>query len=304
MPLAQQQRSLLTSAVAVATALRPYQWVKNSLLVVPMLLAHEVADLSLWVSVVVAVAAFSLCASSAYVVNDILDREADRGHPVKRHRPFAAGELPVGAGIVMAPLLLAAGVALGWLLLPRAFLITLAVYVVITLAYSVALKRFPIVDVLVLAGLYTLRILAGGAATEIPVSHWLLAFAVFFFLSLALLKRYAELRLLELSPGQSLAGRGYASEDLALLRTTGPSAGFISVLVLALYVTSPEVLALYTQPALLWIAGGLLLYWILRIWMKAHRGEVHDDPVLFAAKDQVSYLVGALTAATLVAATL
>jgi 4-hydroxybenzoate polyprenyltransferase len=288
----------------VLNALRVRQWVKNLLLFVPLLLAHAVGDPQAWLAAVLGFVAFSLCASAAYVVNDLVDREADRVHPTKRDRPFASGALPPLAGFVMAPSLLLIAFAVAWLALPALFLVALATYVIVTLAYSFALKRMAIVDVLVLAGLYALRVLAGGAATDIPVSEWLLAFSMFFFLSLALLKRYAELRLIELAPGASLAGRAYQADDLALLRTTGPSAGFISVLVLALYVTSPEVVVLYQRPALLWLVGAFLLYWVLRIWTRAHRGEMHDDPVLFAARDRASYVVAVLTGITLLAASL
>lgn len=283
----------------VFKALRVYQWVKNVLLLVPLLMAHEVANVDLWLHALLAVFAFSLCASAGYVVNDLLDREADSRHPTKQRRPFASGSLSPGVGYVLVPVLLTVAFGLSLLALPGLFTAALGVYLIVTVAYSLALKRMVMVDVLVLAGLYTLRILAGGAATGIPVSEWLLAFSVFFFLSLALLKRYSELRVLETAPGTSLAGRGYRGEDLALLRATGPAAGLLSVLVLSLYVTSPEVIILYQHPAVLWLVGAMLLYWIMRIWMKAHRGLVTDDPVLFAAKDRVSYLVGALTAGLL-----
>lgn len=287
---------------ALNRALRTYQWVKNVLLFVPMLMAHRVFEPDLWAQAALGFAAFSLCASFGYVVNDLVDREADRRHPVKRHRPFASGALSPAFGFVLAPVLLAVSFGLAWAALPAAFLVALAAYLAATLAYSFALKRRPVTDVLVLAGLYTLRILAGGAATGIEVSEWLLGFSMFFFLSLAVLKRYAELRLLEADPAASLHGRGYRGVDLALLRTGGLAAGFLSVLVLVLYVTSPEVQVLYERPALLWLVGALLLHWILRVWLLAGRGEVHDDPILWAAKDGGSYVVAALTGLILLAA--
>ncbi len=289
---------------ALNRALRTHQWVKNGLLFVPMLMAHEVGNAAAWLAAGAAFVAFSLCASAGYVVNDLLDREADRAHPTKRHRPFASGALSPGAGFVLVPALVLGAFGMAWALLPGAFVVLLAVYLAATLTYSLRLKQMPVVDVLVLAGLYTLRILAGGAATGVPVSEWLLAFSVFFFLSLALLKRYAELHRLELDPAASLKGRGYRGEDLPLLRSAGPAAGFLSVLVLALYMTSPEVVPLYERPAWLWFVAALLLYWVLRVWMIAQRGEMDDDPVLFAAKDRGSYVVGALIAAVVVAATL
>ncbi len=262
-------------------------------------MAHRLGEVEVWLAAVVGFVAFSLCASSAYVLNDLVDREADRAHPTKRTRPFAAQTLPATWGWVAGPTLLAAGVVIAVVLLPSAFTGVLGIYVLATVAYSLVLKRLPMVDVIVLAGLYTLRLFAGGAATGIPVSHWLLAFAIFFFLSLALLKRYTELRGLEAIGGLSAPNRGYVVEDMALLRSAGPSAGIISVFVLALYVTSPEVIVLYARPTLLWLVGGLMLFWVLRAWMLAHRGEMDDDPVLFAARDGVSYVVGGLIAITL-----
>lgn len=287
---------------ALNRALRTYQWVKNVLLLVPLLMAHRVFEAELWTQAALGFVAFSLCASFGYVVNDLVDREADRQHPAKRHRPFASGALSAGFGYALAPALLAAAFGLAWAALPPAFLAALAAYLVATLAYSFALKRMPVTDVLVLAGLYTLRILAGGAATGVAVSEWLLGFSMFFFLSLAVLKRYAELRLLELDPAASLHGRGYRGADLALLRAGGVAAGFLSVLVLVLYVTSPEVRVLYERPMLLWLVGALLLHWIMRVWLLAGRAEVHDDPILWAAKDPGSYVIAALTALILLAA--
>jgi 4-hydroxybenzoate polyprenyltransferase len=291
-------------ARALWQALRPHQWVKNLLLFVPLLLAHRLDEPGLWLAAVIGFVAFSLCASSAYVINDLADRESDRAHPIKRDRPFAAGALSPSVALVLAPGLLVAALALAWWALPPLFMMALAVYAAATLAYSLALKRVVLVDVMVLAGLYAMRILAGSAATGVPVSAWLLAFALFFFLSLALLKRYAELRLLQLEARVALRGRGYRGEDLELLRAAGPAAGFLSVLVLALYVATPDVLVLYERPGLLWLVGALLLYWNLRAWLIAQRAEMHDDPVLFAARDRVSYVVGGLTVLILVAATL
>ena len=261
-------------------------------------------EAEVWAASALGFVAFSLVASSGYVVNDLADREADRLHPAKRHRPFASGALTPGFGFGLAPVLLAGAFGLAWVALPAAFLWTLAAYLVVTLTYSFVLKRMPVVDVLVLAGLYTLRILAGGAATGVYVSEWLLAFSMFFFLSLALLKRFAELRRLGIEPERSLHGRGYRGEDLALLRTAGAAAGYLSVLVLVLYVASPEVAELYERPTLLWLVGALVLFWITRLWLLAGRGVVDDDPILFAAKDRASYAVAALTGLTLLAATL
>jgi 4-hydroxybenzoate polyprenyltransferase len=246
--------------------------------------------------------ALSLCASGTYVVNDLLDRDRDRRHPVKRRRPFASGALAPAVGWAMAPVLVGAafGVALA---LPSAFAATLGLYLVTTLAYSLALKRVAALDVVVLAGLYVLRVLAGAAATGVPVSEWLLAFCLFFFLDLALVKRYAELRLLETLEAARDNGRGYAVDDAAMLRGLGPATGFLAVLVLALYLTGPDVTRLYGTPQLLWLAAPLLLFWTTRMWLLAHRRDMPDDPVLFTVKDPVSWGVVACTAAVVAAAT-
>lgn len=267
-----------------------------------MLLAHRLLEAELWLAAGAGFVAFCLCASAGYLVNDAADRQADREHPEKRRRPLAAGTVSASAAHSLAGALLAVAFVLAWLSLPARFLLVLAAYVAMTLGYSFGLKRLAIVDVLVLAGLYTLRILAGGAATGVVVSPWLLAFSMFFFLSLALLKRYAELRLLETERGQPLAGRAYRGEDLDVLRGAGVAAGLVSILVLALYATSPAVLVLYERPSLLWIVGALLAYWILRMWMKAHRAEMRHDPVLFAATDRPTWVAAALILAALAAA--
>ncbi|MEM1042646.1 MAG: UbiA family prenyltransferase [Bacteroidota bacterium] len=289
---------------ALNRALRTYQWVKNLLLFVPMLMAHRIAEPALWMSAALGFVAFSLCASSAYVVNDLVDREADRAHPAKQHRPFASGALSFGFGMVLAPALVAAAFGLAWVALPAAFRGTLAVYLIVTLAYSFVLKQQPVLDVLVLAGLYALRIFAGGAATGVPVSEWLLAFSMFFFLSLALLKRFAELRRTELDPAASLRGRGYRGDDVPILRTAGQAAGYLSVFVLAFHIRSPEVSVLYAKPWLLWGVAVLLLYWITRAWLLAGRGDLDDDPILFAAKDPASYATFGLIGVVLLIASL
>ena len=279
-------------------ALRPHQWAKNGLVVLPVLLAHRTADAGALGAATVAFAALSLCASGTYVVNDLTDRDRDRRHPTKRTRPFASGALSPAFGVGLAAVLLAAAFGLSAAFLPGGFTLVLATYVVATLAYSLRFKSEPILDVLVLAGLYALRVVGGGAATGVPLSEWLLAFSLFFFLGLALLKRYVELRQMETGAAPSDNGRGYLADDAALVRAVGPATGLISVLVLALYVTSPEVRVLYEQPFLLWIAIPAFVYWTLRMWLLAHRGQMPDDPVLFAVKDPASYAVVAVVAAT------
>lgn len=286
---------------ALVRALRPHQWSKNLLLLAPLLLAHRATEPALLGRAALAFAAFSLCASAGYVLNDLVDREADRAHPRKRTRPFAAGDLSArtGYGLIAALLALAFGASAG--LLGLAFTVALAVYLGLTVGYSLYLKERLVLDVLVLAGLYTHRVVAGGIAVSVEVSQWLLAFSLFFFLCLAFAKRYTELR--DCSEG-SLARRGYRSEDLGLLSTLGPAAGYLSILVLALYVTSDKVTRLYDHPAFLWGGCAILLYWLTRIWFLAVRGELHDDPVLFAVRDPQSYAAVALVAAVGAAATL
>lgn len=284
--------------------MRLHQWAKNALVALPAALAHEITEAGTLAHVTIAFVALGLVASGTYVINDLLDRERDARHPTKRHRPFASGALSPGFGWAFGPVLVALGIALGWALLPPLFTGALAVYLGTTLAYSLALKRIVLVDVVVLAGLYALRVLAGGAATGIAVSEWLLAFSLFFFLGLALLKRYAELRILETETGARDNGRGYTVEDAAMLRALGPAAGFMAVLVFALYVTSPDVAALYARPDLLWLAAPLLAYWTMRMWMLAHRGDLTDEPVAYAVRDAASYVVVALTAGVLVLASL
>jgi 4-hydroxybenzoate polyprenyltransferase len=233
-----------------------------------------------------------------YVVNDLVDLEADRRHASKRNRPFASGVLPVGAAFVVVPALLGAGAATA-LALPAAFALLLAGYFVATLGYSLAAKRWPLVDVLVLGGLYTSRIYAGGLATGIPVSEWLATFSLFLFVSLAFLKRGSELLAAEESP----PGRGYVLADRESVFSMGTSAGYLSVLVLALYVSSPEVRPLYASPGWLWALCPLVLYWVSWLWLRARRGEVHEDPLLFALTDRVTWVVAALGSAVVLAAT-
>lgn len=285
-------------------ALRVHQWAKNLLLFVPLVAAHRVLEPSRVVQALLAFVSFSLCASSVYVVNDLMDLEADRVHPSKRRRPFASGELPVRAGLWLAPLLLGAGAAVALALLPLPFAALLGAYFATTLAYSLYLKQVLMLDVLVLAGLYTVRIFGGSLAVGVPTSSWLFTFSMFLFLSLALVKRLSELRRLRLSQQAAAPRRGYRAEDYEQLGSLGVASGWLSVLVLALYITSREVTVLYRHPERLWLLCPLMLYWLGRVWLLAHRGEVDEDPLVFALKDKVSYGVGLLCAAVVVVATL
>jgi 4-hydroxybenzoate polyprenyltransferase/phosphoserine phosphatase len=283
-------------------SLRPHQWAKNLLVFVPLFTAHRLHDGMAFNAAALAFAAFCLAASATYVMNDLVDLEHDRRHPGKRRRALAAGELPLWVGTVLAPqlLLLAFVIALP---LPPLFLAELALYVAGTTAYSLWLKRIVLVDVFTLAGLYTVRILAGAAAVDVPVSHWLLVFSLFIFLSLALAKRHAELSSLARRDAAEAHGRGYRAADRNMVGIFGVACGQLSVLVFALYITSPEIRVLYTRPLLLWIACPIFLYWIARIWLLAYRDALHEDPVVFALRDPVSWLLGAATIATVLAAT-
>ena len=270
-------------------ALRPHQWAKNLLVFVPLVLAHQVLELGPLSQAAVAFAALSLCASSVYLLNDLLDLAEDRQRPSKARRPFAAGTLSIWYGIALIPLLLAGAFACAWWL-SLEFAGMLALYYAVTLAYSLALKQFALVDVLTLTGLYLLRILAGAVAVSAPVSFWLLAFSLFLFLSLALIKRFTELKNLPRHSGGQLAGRGYFAEDLETLAQFGSASAYTSVLVLALYINSDVVAANYTYPQLLWLLCPLLLYLLLRLWLLARRGKMLEDPVWFVLQDRVCLL--------------
>jgi 4-hydroxybenzoate polyprenyltransferase len=282
-------------------ALRLHQWPKNLLVFVPLLAAHLAFVPQAVLSGIVAFLAFCLCASGAYVLNDLLDLDADRRHPRKRQRPFAAGTLPIEAGLVAAPLLTIAAFAVAATLSPR-FMLVLLIYAITTLAYSLILKRIAMLDVVTLAGLYTVRIIGGAVAIPVPASFWLLAFSMFLFLSLAMVKRYAEVRRVAAAEETRVAGRGYGVDDLALIQSLGTSSGYLSVLVLAFYIHSTASEALYRRPEMLWVLTPVLLYWISRVWLIARRGEMHDDPVVFALTDKVSLAVLAVFAGVILLA--
>jgi 4-hydroxybenzoate polyprenyltransferase/phosphoserine phosphatase len=278
--------------------LRVHQWLKNILLFVPLFAAHEVADPNRWLTLLLAFAAFCLCASTVYIANDLLDLESDRQHLRKKNRPFASGLVPAWTGVLLAPVLLLASLALAQQV-GGDFLRWMVCYFLLTCVYSWGLKRVMLVDCLTLALLYTLRIVAGAAAAGLPLSFWLLAFSVFLFLSLAFVKRYAELEM-QLSHGKKKAhGRGYYATDAPLVQTMGITAGYAAVLVLALYLNSDAVVKLYLIPEFVWGAVPVMLFWVSWMWMQAHRGNMHDDPLVFAVKDRASLACGAAFAAVL-----
>lgn len=260
----------------------------------PLLAGHLLGSPEQVLDALLAFLTFGLCASSVYLLNDLLDLEDDRHHPVKRKRPFASGALPLVWGGAMFPMLLVAAFLMAWLFLPWRFSAVLLGYYGLTLAYSAFLKRRVMVDVVVLAALYTIRIIAGAAAVGAHLTFWLLAFSMFIFLSLALVKRYAELHATKARGLLKTRGRGYEASDLPLISSLGSAAGYLAVLVLALYIQDAKTASLYRHPQAIWLACPLLLYWISRTWIIAHRGQMHDDPVVFAIRDRVSLAIVAL----------
>jgi 4-hydroxybenzoate polyprenyltransferase len=282
-------------------ALRLYQWLKNALVFLPLLASHRVFDGAAVGEATLAFLCFGLCASGTYLLNDLLDLNADRRHPRKRLRPFASGALPLQAGLLVMPPLIALSFALASIISLR-FAAVLLCYLVMTLAYSFRLKRVVMLDVVVLAALYTVRIVAGTVAIHVEYSFWLLAFSMFIFFSLAMLKRYTEFLGL-LDNGQQMAGgRGYAVDDLPLIQSLGGASGYISVLVLALYINSTASEALYHRPQVLWLLCPLLLYWISRAWVVSHRRQMQDDPIVFAVTDRVSQVCLVLVVAAVLGA--
>ncbi len=277
-------------------ALRLHQWLKNLLIFVPLLAGHMLSSPDPVLAAVLAFFMFGLCASSVYLLNDLFDLDDDRHHPVKRKRPLASGAMPLIWGLGLFPVLLVVAFGVTWAFLPSRFLAVLLGYYALTLAYSIFLKRQVMVDVVVLAMLYTSRIIAGTAAIDSHLTFWLLAFSMFIFLSLALVKRYAELHAMEARGLVKTRGRGYLASDLPLISSLGTASGYMAVLVLALYIQDANTASLYRYPQAIWLACPLLLYWVSYMWIVTHRGSMHDDPIVFAARDRISLTVVALCA--------
>jgi 4-hydroxybenzoate polyprenyltransferase len=287
-----ESRHLLSSLLKAA---RVHQWAKNLLIFLPLFLSHTLS-ISRLLTALLAFFCFSLTASATYVVNDLLDIESDRRHPHKRLRPFASGDLSAFSGACMVAVFLLLALS-GARLLHPAFYGWLLLYLVTTLAYSSYLKRIALVDVLVLAGLYTLRLEAGSAATQTPISQWLAGFSVFLFLSLAIVKRFAELENLRASGSSPKNGRGYLVADIEQMRAFGTSSAYAAVVIFAIYISGQDVTALYHQARLLWLMVPLMILWLSRLWLLASRGELNEDPVVFAHTDWMSRLMGAAVAA-------
>jgi 4-hydroxybenzoate polyprenyltransferase len=282
-------------------ALRPSQWMKNLLVFVPLIMVHRYAEPGLLAMAFLAFLSFGLCASSVYAINDLVDLPADRRHPFKRKRPLAAGEIPLLWGLASAPVLLGLGVLVS-LLLPRLFLGMVLLYWVMNLAYSFSFKRLILADVILLACLYTMRIMAGGASIALWPSSWLLAFSTFLFFSLALVKRYTELGVMRRAEGDKARVRGYRVIDMELLASLGGGSGYVAVLVLAIYISSGTAEILYSRAYLLWFLCPLLLYWISYVWLIAHRGGMEDDPLVFTIRNWPSRVVMILGAVILLLA--
>jgi len=285
---------------ALVRAMRPHQWTKNLLLLVPLLLSHAVKAGNLTAGLF-AFVSFSLAASATYIFNDLLDIEADRHHHQKRRRPFAAGDLSPISGAISASVFLAISFAFTRVL-PLKFSGWLLVYVLSTMAYSMWLKRVPIVDVLVLSGLYTMRLVAGSSATGTHISHWLAGFSIFLFFSLAIAKRFAELDNLRTNKSHPKNGRGYTLGDVEQLRSFGTASAFAAVVIFANYISGRDVTALYRNPSLLWLIVPLMILWLCRVWLLASRGRLHEDPVVFALTDLMSLLIGVAAASVVLLA--
>jgi 4-hydroxybenzoate polyprenyltransferase len=296
--MAQVEPTLRTNTASLRDwrrAMRLHQWLKNALIFVPLLASHRFTQFDLMRDGVFAFFCFGLCASSVYILNDLLDLCDDRHHRSKCNRPFASGRLSIKAGLIAVPTLLLAAFGAALLLLPWQFSAVMAAYYALTLAYSLQLKRLMAVDVIVLAMLYTSRIIAGVAAFNLTLTFWILAFSMFIFLSLAMVKRYAELRDARVREVTTMArGRGYYPGDLDMIASLGASSGYLAVMVLALYIQDAKTTALYVTPHVIWLACPLLLFWVTRVWMLTHRGLMNEDPVVFAIRDRTSQLIGAV----------
>ena len=293
------ERARAGAAAALWRALRPHQWTKNLLVFVPLALTPPLlADTAKWIALLCAFAAWNAVASAGYLVNDWLDIAADRADAAKRARPFASGALSVPLGLAVAGALAALGIG-GALWVSPAFAAHLLAYLALAIAYSLFLKRLLLFDVLLLAGFYTLRMLSGGAAVEIALTPWLLAFSLFLFLGLAFVKRYGELQRVPDADAGTAPGRAYRGDDLDLVMALGTTSAYASVLVLCLYINSDHVGRQYPRPDALWLLAPLLLYWISRLWFLAKRGALPGDPVAFAVRDRASLVTAALMAGVL-----
>ncbi len=282
-------------------ALRGHHWAKNLLLFLPLTLSHNLTVVPILLTAAGFVL-FGLCASGLYILNDLLDLHSDRKHPWKKERPFAAGEISIPEGLAASVALLCSALGIGFMV-DLQFGLALLGYAAATMLYSLYLKKVALLDVFVLSSFYSFRILAGALISSTPLSQWFLAFSLFFFLSLAMAKRYSELVHANDLVSSGNSGRGYRVDDRELLLSLGVGSSFSAVVILSLYVHSPEVRVLYLSPEFLFLLCPIVLYWLSRSWLLAHRGELREDPVTLAMRDRVSYAV-ALASAVVIAASM
>lgn len=287
--------------LAMIRLLRPHQWIKNTLLLVPIFTATLARSPAAWIHASLAAASFCLLASAGYIVNDLSDIDKDRLHPSKRHRPLASGAVKRAGALVTMAALLAAGLLIAAAVNRHTFALAV-LYLAATICYTRVLKSFVLADVLALAGLYTLRIMAGAAAIGQPCTLWLLSFSMFLFFSLAMIKRYQEIALEMNAEGRKF-GRDYALADMPVVVSLGVSSGLLSVLVMGLYVDSQVAMNRYASPHWLWLVCPVIWYWCARLWFKAVRREVDDDPVIYAVRDKASWICLAVIACLYAAAT-
>ena len=270
--------------------IRTYQWVKNFLIFLPLILAHKFLDVNLLLKALVAFFSFSFLASCVYIINDIMDVESDRIHPSKKNRPIASGAVKISSALKVAFILMPLSFIIS-IFLGKEFLFVLLTYFITTSCYSFYLKKIMLVDILILSLLYTVRIFAGGVALNIYLSPWLFMFSLFFFFSLACAKRYSELYAVRNNLQDEIKGRGYQAQDLEQIQIFGSSSGYIAILIFALYIQSDISMKLYKTPSFFWALCPIMLYWISRVWLLSHRGQMTQDPIIFALKDKVSYVV-------------
>ncbi|MGI6681309.1 MAG: UbiA family prenyltransferase [Bdellovibrionota bacterium] len=278
------------SITSFLSMIRTYQWVKNLLIFIPLILSHKFLNIDLVLKAIVAFFSFSFLASSVYIINDIFDINADRMHPSKKHRAIASGDIPISLGLKTVIFLIPFSIVIS-LSLGKEFLLILTLYFITTTLYSIFFKKIVLVDILILSLLYTVRILAGGVALNIALSPWLAMFSLFMFFSLACAKRYAELYAVKNNLQHKIMGRGYQASDLEQIQIFGSSSGYIAVLIFALYIQSDVSVRLYKTPSFLWGLCPLMLYWISRVWLISHRGQMEQDPIIFAMKDKASYII-------------
>lgn len=264
--------------------LRVHQWIKNILIFVPLFVSGSFLHQQPFVLSLAGFLSFSLLASATYILNDLLDLESDRLHPRKKNRPLASGRISIARGIIVVFVLFVVSLIISLFVGPIFFIILIS-YLILTLSYSMKLKKYFGIDVICLASLYTLRIVAGAAIIGVVVSFWLLSFSMFIFFSLAIIKRCAELRVIEKSEKIKAAGRDYNADDYHLLVSVGVSSSMLAVLMFCFYINSNVLTDQYQEPTLLWLAVPALTYWIMRMWIKTHRNEMHDDPIVFSLRD-------------------